>query len=42
MRHSALDRYLTEIAEQRTWIAGMRYMLADYNMERRPWPAYRE
>src|SRR5260370_24405957 len=30
------------MVEQDTWIEGTRYMLADYNMEGRPWPTYRE
>jgi hypothetical protein len=42
MRRSALDRYLIEMIEQDTWIEGMRYMLADSNMEGRPWPTYRD
>jgi hypothetical protein len=41
MRRSALDRYLIELVELETWIEGMRYMLADYTMEGRPWPTYR-
>ena len=40
MRRSALDRYLIEMVEQGTWIEGMRYMLADFDMEGRPWPTY--
>ncbi len=41
MRRSALDHYLIEMVEQGTWIEGMRYMLADFDMEGRPWPTYR-
>lgn len=41
IRRSALDRYLIEMVEQDTWIEGMRYTLADYDMEGRPWPTYR-
>ncbi len=41
MRRSELDRYLIELLEQRTWIEGIRYMLADYQVEGRPWPHYR-
>lgn len=42
MRRSELDRYLIEMIEQRTWIEGIRYMLADYQLEGRPWPHYRD
>jgi hypothetical protein len=42
MRRSALDRYLIELVERDTWIQGMKYVLADYTMEGRPWPTYRD
>jgi hypothetical protein len=42
MRRSELDRYLIETIEQHTWIEGIRYMLADYKLEGRPWPHYRD
>ncbi len=41
IRRSALDRYLIEMVEQDTWIEGMKYTLADYDLEGRPWPTYR-
>jgi len=41
MRRSELDRYLIELLDQNTWIEGIRYLLADYQVEGRPWPHYR-
>jgi hypothetical protein len=41
VRRSALDRYLIEMIEQGTWAEGVRQMLADYRLARRPWPVYR-
>jgi hypothetical protein len=41
VRRSALDRYLIEMIEQETWAEGIRQMLADYRLSRRPWPTYR-
>jgi hypothetical protein len=41
MRRSALDRYLIEMVEQETWAEGLRQMLADYRLARRPWPVNR-
>ncbi len=41
MRRSDLDRYLIELLDQNTWIEGVRYMLADNQLEGRPWPHYR-
>jgi hypothetical protein len=38
MRRSDLDKYLIELLDQRTWIEGIRYMLADQSLEGRPWP----
>jgi hypothetical protein len=42
MRHRELDRYLIELAEQKTWIEGVRFMLADPDTPQRPWPCYRD
>lgn len=42
MRRSEIDRYLIEMVEQDTWVEGMKYMLADPNMEGRPWPTYKD
>jgi hypothetical protein len=38
MRRSELDKYLIEILDQDTWIEGVRYMLADPELDGRPWP----
>lgn len=40
MRRSELDMYLIQLLEQNTWFAGIRYMLADTLLRRRPWPHY--
>ena len=42
MRRRELDRYLIELAEQKTWIEGVRFMLADPDAPQRPWPCYRD
>jgi hypothetical protein len=42
LRRSELDRYLIEMVEHGTWVKGMRYMLADFSLEGRPWPTYRD
>jgi hypothetical protein len=42
MRRSELDRYLIELLELPTWIEGIRYLLADYRIEGKPWPHYRD
>jgi hypothetical protein len=42
MLRRELDRYLIELAEQKTWIEGVRFTLADPDIPRRPWPCYRE
>ena len=42
MRRRELDRYLIELAEQKTWIEGVRFMLADPDTPQRPWPCYRD
>ena len=42
MRRRELDRYLIELAEQKTWIEGVRFMLADPDTPQRPWPGYRD
>lgn len=42
MRRSALDRYLIELVEYGIWVEGLRCMLADFSMEGRPWPTYRD
>jgi hypothetical protein len=36
-----LDRYLIELFDQDTRIEGIRYLLADRQIEGRPWPHYR-
>ncbi len=41
MRRRELDRYLIELAEQKTWIEDVRFMLADPDAPQRPWPCYR-
>jgi hypothetical protein len=41
MRRSELDRYLIELVGQGTWTEGLRQMLTDYRLARRPWPVYR-
>jgi len=40
-RRSELDRNLIELLDQNTRIEGIRYLLADYHVEGRPWPHYR-
>jgi hypothetical protein len=42
MRRRELDRYLIELVEQKTWIDGVRFMMADPNTPQRPWPCYRD
>ena len=42
MRRRELDRYLIELAEQKTWIEGVRFTLADADAPQRPWPCYRD
>jgi hypothetical protein len=42
MRRRELDRYLIELAEQKTWIEGVRFMLADPDTPQSPWPCYRD
>jgi hypothetical protein len=42
MQRSELDRYLIELLEMATWIEGIRYLLADYRIEGKPWPHYRD
>jgi hypothetical protein len=42
MRRSELDRYLIEMIEKDTWIEGIRYLLADRDTPKRPWPCYRD
>jgi hypothetical protein len=42
MRRRELDRYLIELVEQKTWIDGVRFMLADPDTPQRPWPCYRD
>jgi hypothetical protein len=42
MRRSELDRYLIELLEIATWVEGIRYLLADYRFEGKPWPHYRD
>ncbi len=39
MRRRELDRYLIELAEQKTWIEGARFMLADPARPKGPGPA---
>jgi hypothetical protein len=41
MRRPELDRYLIEMVEEGTWTEGLRQMLDDYRLARRPWPVYR-
>ena len=42
MRRSELDKYLIELLDPATWIEGIRYLLADYQLgDGRPWPHYR-
>ena len=36
MRRSELDRYLIELVGQGTWTEGLRQMLTDYRLARRP------
>ncbi len=38
MRRRELDRYLIEQVDQKTWIEGVRFMLADPDTPQRPWP----
>jgi hypothetical protein len=38
MRRSDLDKYLIEMLDQRTWVQGIRHMLADQSLDGRPWP----
>lgn len=42
MQRSEMDRYLIEMLDQDTWIDGLRYLLADYGAEGKPWPVYRD
>jgi hypothetical protein len=42
MRRSELDRYLIELLDKDIWFQAIRYMLADRNLNNRPWPHYRE
>ena len=42
MRRRELDRYLIELVEQKTWIEGVRFILADPGTPQRPWPCYRD
>lgn len=42
MKPSEIDRYLLELIEQCTWIEGIRYLLSNPQMKRRPWPRYRD
>lgn len=42
MRRRELDRYLIELVEQKTWIEGVRFTLADPDIPQRPWPCYRD
>jgi hypothetical protein len=42
MQRSELDRYLIEFLEIATWVEGIRYLLADYRIEGKPWPHYRD
>ena len=42
MRRRELDRYLIELVDQKTWIEGVRFMLADPDTPQRPWPCYRD
>ena len=37
-----LDCYLIELVEQKTWIEGVKFMLADPDTPQRPWPCYRD
>jgi len=39
MRRRELDRYLIELVEQKTWIEGVRFMLADPTLPKGPGPA---
>jgi hypothetical protein len=42
MRRAELDRYLIELADQATWIEGIRCLLGDHRFgDGRPWPHYR-
>jgi hypothetical protein len=41
MRRAWLDMYLIQMLEQDTWLEGIRYMLADPELDGRPWPHYR-
>jgi hypothetical protein len=40
MRRSELDRYLIELLDQDIWPKGVKYVLADLDLKRRPWPHY--
>jgi hypothetical protein len=42
MRRRELDRYLIELVEQKTWIEGVRFMLAAPDTPQRLWPCYRD
>jgi hypothetical protein len=41
MRRRELDRYLIELMGQRTWVEGMKLMLADAYAPGKPWPCFR-
>jgi hypothetical protein len=42
MRRSEIDMYLMQLLEQDTWIEGIKYILADPLLRKRPWPHYRD
>ena len=42
MRRSELDMYLIQLLDQGTWFEGVRYMLADPELRKRPWAHYRD
>jgi hypothetical protein len=41
LRRSGLDQYLVEMIDQDIWIEGIRYMLANNQLDGRVWPHYR-
>lgn len=41
LQRSELDRYLIEMIDQDSWVAGIRYLLASDDTPGKPWPVYR-
>jgi hypothetical protein len=42
VQRSELDRYLTELIQQRTWAEGIKLMMADPELAKQPWTYYRD